>query len=310
MSETSEFCDNAIFWIEVEKIRPNPFQPRRGFDEVKLRTLAESIRQYGVLQPLLVTRCEVEREDGGLVVEYELIAGERRWRAAQLVGVRQVPAIIKSGEQTNQMKLEMAIIENLQREDLNPAERARAFRQLTEEFKMTHLEVAKKIGKSREYVSNTLRLLTLPIDMLQALTEGKINEGHTRPLLMLSDRPEQQQTFFQEIVQKRMSVRLAEDIARRIAFDRVRKHKLLIEPEIIEMEQKLTERLGTRVRVERREIGGKVTIDFFSNDDLHLILQLLEEAGGHKEIPQENFAPQPPVDNVEEDIYNIRNFSL
>ena len=299
----SEFYGDAIFWIEVEKIRPNPFQPRRGFDEIKLRTLAESIRQYGVLQPLLVTRREVEREDGGLTVEYELIAGERRWRAAQLVGVRQVPAIIKSGEQTNQMKLEMAIIENLQREDLNPTERARAFKQLTEDFKMTHLAVAKKIGKSREYVSNSLRLLTLPGDILQSLTEGKISEGHARTILMLVDRPEEQRTLFQEILQKRITVRVAEDIARSVAFDRVRRHGPAVEPELVELEQRLAERLGTRVRVERREIGGKVTIDFFSNDDLHSILRLLEGVGAETAPAAEAAAP-------EEDLYNIRNFSL
>ncbi len=297
----SEFSDDSIFWIEVEKIQPNPFQPRREFDEIKLQTLADSIRQYGVLQPLLVTRREVEREDGGLMVEYELIAGERRWRAAQLVGMRQVPAIIKSGEQTDQMKLEMAIIENLQREDLNPTERARAFKQLTENFKMTHLEVAKKIGKSREYVSNSLRLLSLPDDILQSLTEGKITEGHARTILMLVDRPEEQRTLFQEILQKGITVRIAEDIARSIAFDRIRKHNPAVEPELIELEQRLAERLGTRVRVERREIGGKVTIDFFSNDDLHSILQLLEGTPA---------VPAPAAAAPEENLYNIRNFSL
>lgn len=265
----------AIFWIEVEKIRPNPFQPRKEFDQDKLRTLADSIRQYGVLQPLVVTRKEVEREDGGIAVEYELVAGERRWRASQMAGVSQIPAVIRDREDSDKLKLEMAIIENLQREDLNPVDRARAFQQLTEQFSLKHHEIAKRVGKSREYVSNTIRIAGLPEDMLQALVEGKINEGHTRPLLMLNDRPEEQLTFFQEIMVKKLTVREAESIARRIAYNKVRKHETMVDPQIIEIEQQLTEKLGTRVRVERKDIGGKVTIDFFSNDDLSNILELL-----------------------------------
>src|SRR3989344_940434 len=265
----------AIFWIEVDKIKPNPFQPRRDFDEDKLRALAESIRQYGVLQPLVVTRKEVEREDGGLAVEYELVAGERRWRASKLAGVFQIPAVIRDGEDSDKLKLEMAIIENLQREDLNPVDRAKAFQQLSEIFGLKHHEIAKKIGKSREYVSNTIRIAALPEVMLQALVEGKINEGHTRPLLMVASRPEEQMTFFQEIMVKRLTVREAESISRRIAYDKVRKKETLIDPQIIEIEQQLTEKLGTRVRVERKEVGGKVTIDFFSSDDLNTILDLL-----------------------------------
>ncbi len=287
MSETRA---NAIFWIEVDKIRPNPFQPRHDFDQDKLRALADSIRQYGVLQPLVVTRKEVEREDGGIAVEYELIAGERRWRAAQLAGISQVPAMIKEGEDSDKLKLEMAIIENLQREDLNPVDRAKAFQQLSEVFGLKHHEIAKRVGKSREYVSNTIRIAALPEVMLQALVEGKINEGHTRPLLMVAARPEEQMTFFQEIMVKRLTVREAESISRRIAYDKVRKRETLIDPQIIEIEQQLTEKLGTRVRVERKEVGGKVTIDFFSADDLNTILDLLaskQRAATPRELRQE-----------------------
>ncbi|MEA1929711.1 MAG: ParB/RepB/Spo0J family partition protein [Patescibacteria group bacterium] len=319
----SESRANAVFWIEVDKIRPNPFQPRKEFDEDKIQTLADSIRQYGILQPLVVTRQEVSREDGGIGVEYELIAGERRWRASQVAGISQVPAVIRDSEESDKLKLEMAIIENLQREDLNPVDRAHAFQQLTEQFGLKHHEVGKRVGRSREYVSNTIRIAALPEEMLQALVEGKINEGHTRPLLMLNDRPEQQLTFFQELLVKKMTVREAESIARRIAYDKVRKKDHLIDPQIVEIEQQLTEQLGTRVRVERKDVGGKVLIDFFSPDDLSAILNLLsarqqvtnpaleqaglEESVGEGEAVAEG-ASQP--EEGEEGLYDLKNFSI
>ena len=154
-----EFYNNSIFWIDIDKVKPNPFQPRREFDEARLKDLASSIRQYGILQPLVVTRNEVFREDGSMFVEYELISGERRLRASKIAGLPQVPAIIRTGEQTDRVKLELAIIENLQREDLNPIDRAKSFKQLVDAFNLKHTEIAEKIGKSREYVSNSLRLL-------------------------------------------------------------------------------------------------------------------------------------------------------
>ncbi len=268
---------NSIFWIDVDKIKPNPYQPRKEFNQYKLQGLADSIKQYGVLQPLVVTRREVEKEDGGLMVEYELIAGERRLRASKIANLLQVPVVIKLGAEDNKMKLELAIIENLQREDLNPVDRAKAFQRLVEDFNFKHIEVAKKVGKSREYVSNSLRLLLLPEDILNALSAGKITEGHTRPILMLCDKPEEQTTLFKEIMFKKLTVREAESIARRIAYDKVRKKDLVVDPEIIEIEDKLTENLGTRVQIDRREVGGKITIDFFSNDDLRAILNIINK---------------------------------
>jgi ParB family chromosome partitioning protein len=270
--------NNSIFWVEVDKIKPNPFQPRREFDEQKLRDLSESIRQYGVLQPLVVTRKEIEKPDGGILVEYELIAGERRLRASKLAGVIQVPVIIRAGADDDKLKLELAIIENLQREDLNPVDRAAAFKRLADEFGFKHIEIAQKVGKSREYVSNSLRLLGLPQEVLEALKRGEITEGHTRPILMLSDRPEEQTTLFKEITIKRLNVREAESIARRIAYDKVRKKDRTIAPEIVEIEEELTEKLGTRVQIERKQIGGKITIDFFSSDDLHNLINLITSA--------------------------------
>jgi len=273
----SQLYNNSIFWVDIEKIKPNPFQPRREFDEARLKDLADSIRQYGVLQPLVVSRQEVQKEDGGIAVEYELIAGERRLRASKIAGVEQIPVIIRVGDD-NMAKLEIAIIENLQREDLNAVERARAFMRLAEEFKFSHTDIGKKVGKSREYVSNTLRLLALPQEMLDALTSGKINEGHTRPILMLIDKPEEQMVLFKEIIFKKMTVRDAEKAARKIAVDRVRKKQYIPDPEIAEMEEKLQESLGTRVHIEKKENGGYITIDFFTNDDLHTILGLIKSS--------------------------------
>jgi ParB family transcriptional regulator, chromosome partitioning protein len=275
MSE-SQFFNNAIFWVEVDKIHPNPFQPRKEFDESKLMDLAKSIRQYGVIQPLTVSRKEVEREDGGLHAEYELIAGERRLRASKIAGVREVPVLIRAAFDDDKTKLEIAIIENLQREDLNPIDRALAFDRLAKEFGFKHTEIAEKVGKSREYVSNTIRLLMLPEEMRQALQDGKISEGHTRPLLMLTDRKEEQTVLFKEIMLRRLTVRDSEAIARRIATDKVRKKEYMYSPDVLAMEKELTEALGTRVVIEPRgEFGGKLAIDYTSEDDLRSIFNAI-----------------------------------
>jgi|AntRauTorckE6833_2_1112554.scaffolds.fasta_scaffold06566_2 ParB family chromosome partitioning protein len=278
----AEFQDNAVFFIEVDKIEPNPYQPRKEFDEEKLNDLAGSIRMYGILQPLTVIRKEHEKEDGGIAVKYELIAGERRLRASKIAGLSAVPALIRTKEDDSRVKLELAIIENLQREDLNPVDRARSFQQLSEEFGLKHIEIAKKVGKSREYVSNTMRLLALPEDMLTALGQKKISEGHTRPLLMLSDRPEEQLVLFKEIMLKKMTVRDAEKIARKVAFDKVRKKERMFDPDIVEMEQEASEHLGTRVHIEPKEVGGRIQIDYFNEDDLKNILKVLNSVEEQK----------------------------
>ncbi len=273
----SQFYNDSIFWIDVDKIVPNPFQPRREFSETELQSLSDSIRQYGVLQALVVTRKEIPREDGGLSTQYELIAGERRLRASKMAGLSQVPVLIKVGDETNDlMKLELAIIENIQREDLNPVDRAKAFQRFIDEFGFTHAVIGKKVGKSREYVSNSVRLLALPEEILSALSQGKISEGHARPLMMLGDRPEEQTTLFKEIMYKKLTVREAEAISRRIAYDKIKKKGATLDPETQELEEKLTETLGTRVSIEKRENGGKILIDFFSAEDLQNILELIK----------------------------------
>lgn len=312
----SSYFNDSIFWVEVDRIKPNPFQPRKSFDEGALSSLAESIRSYGVLQPLTVTRKEIERPGEGISVEYELVAGERRLRAAKLAGLIQVPVVIRSSEDSDRMKLELAIIENLQREDLNVVDRALAFQRLTNEFGLKHAEVGKRVGKSREYVSNTLRILLLPKDMLDALQAGEITEGHTRPLLMLMDKSEEQKTLFKEIVMKRLNVRESEQLARRVAIEKVRKTDLT--PELLLLERELTETLGTRVRIEKKEQGGKVLIDFFSVDDLAHIRAMISQA---RETPPPVAAAAPaaestvapkeaPEKSSEDDLYSIRNFSV
>src|SRR3989344_6810222 len=167
---------DSVFWIDVDRIQPNPYQPRRDFNEEGIKSLAESIRQYGVLQPLVVSRTDVEKPEGGLESVYELIAGERRLRASRLAGLRQIPVVNRQGER-NLTKLELAIIENLQREDLNAIDRAKALQKLIEEFGISHVEAAAKIGKSREYVSNSVRLLSLPEHMQNSIVAKEVTEA-------------------------------------------------------------------------------------------------------------------------------------
>ena len=324
----SEIYSNSIFFIDVDKIFPNPYQPRREFEPGPLRDLSESIRQYGVLQPLVVSRVEKETGDGGLKTEYELIAGERRLRASKLAGLTQVPAIIRTGDDSL-VKLELAIIENLQREDLNAVERAHAFARLVNEFKFTHAQIGQKVGKSREYVANTLRILMLSEEILTALSMGKINEGHTRPLMMLTNRPEEQQTLFKEIMIRKITVREAERIARRIATDKVRKRELLPTPELAQFETELQERLGTRVHIEPKEQGGKITIDYFSPEDLAVIVEAfskkqheqqvalpIEEPTGLTETEEVVLLEDRDKEEIRaaeeetDDLYNLSNFSV
>ncbi len=291
---------NSIFWIEVEKIVPNPFQPRREFDEAKLRELADSIRMYGVLQPLVVTRKEIMREDGAFSSEYELIAGERRLRASKLAGLTQVPVIIRSGEETELMKLELAIIENIQREDLNPVDRALAFRQLSDAFGLSHAQVAQKVGRSREYVSNSIRLLQLPETILGALRVNDISDGHARTLLMLNDRPEEQDIVFREILLKKLSVREVERISRKIATDKVRKRdSKTFDLELIALERQFTETLGTRVQIAKTEYGGRLTIDYFSQEDLQKLLELVHNNDEHTKVLGANTPRDTALDAIQ-----------
>ena len=270
----------SIFWIEVDKIKPNPFQPRREFDEGALSELANSIREYGILQPIVVTRKETHT-DFGQVVEYELLAGERRLRASKLVGLPQIPVVVRD-PMTNKVKLELALVENLQREDLNPIDKAVAFKRLMEEFGMLQKEVAEKVGKSREVVANTIRLLALPQAMQQAVAQGVITEGHTRPLLMLSGYHDEQQNLYNDIVTKNLSVREAERISRTIAKERAR---AMLDPDTRMLQEKLENTLGTRVSIEKKGPKGKISIEFFSEEELRSISDRISSSAPSLEMP-------------------------
>ena len=284
-----------------------------------------------MLQPLVVVKKEAVIDSGDMSVRYELIAGERRLRASKIAGLLQVPVVIRSDVRDGNILLELAIIENLQREDLNPIDRARAFKRLIDEFNMTHTQVAHRMGRSREYISNSIRLLTLSDEMIQAVVDNKISEGHTRPLLMLSDDPQRQRALFDEIVQRRITVRESEIIARRHAQSRVRKRNT--DPYIQEAQSVIEQLLATRVSIQSQgQSGGKIVIDYFSGDGLKDIIDRLQpsstpapERADSAGVPpteptvaqQTAPADEPPAaddpltdSQDDDDLYNIRNFSL
>ncbi len=272
--------DESIFWIELEKIEPNPYQPRRDFNEDALADLARSIREHGLLQPIVVTKREIETPMG-LEVKYQLIAGERRWRAARIAGLSQIPAVIRRGVPDDRLKLELALIENVQREDLNAIERARAFKQLISEFKLVQKEIADRVGKSREFVANTMRLLLLPAEIQEAVRGGIITEGHARAALMAGDTSDKQMQVYRAIIEDRLNVRGAENRARQIA-GRVftPRKRFSVDPELREWQQRLQDKFGgTKVLLQRRGGHGKIVVEFSSDEELRGILgQLIHEA--------------------------------
>ena len=306
-----EEIKGSVFWVDVEKIIPNPYQPRHVFDEIKIKTMSESIKQYGVLQPLLVVKKTSQKDDGGMETIYELLAGERRLRASKLANIKKVPVILREKEDKDQIKLEIGIIENLQREDLTPIDRARAFKSLIDEFHLTHQNISDKIGKSREYVSNSIRLLSLEESMIDALQRGVISEGHARPLLMLSDKKEEQQFLFDEIMNRRLTVRDAERISRRIAVDKVRSKNKILFSEYRIMEDDLSDKLGAQVYIESNTKNeGKILINFSSKDDLDVIYSVLSDI---KETDKSNQLVESKENtfekkNTDEDLYS--NFSI
>jgi len=271
----------SVFYIEVDKVKPNPYQPRHDFNEDELRQLADSIKEYGVIQPIIVSKIEKETSSGRKV-EYQIIAGERRLRAAKMAGHPQVPVIIRGIARENQ-KLELALIENVQRSDLNAIEKAKAFRDLIENYKLNQKEIAEKIGKSPEAVSNTLRLLELPQDIQKGILDGKISEGHARAILAVSQ-PEKQRAFFAKVVSEGLSVRDAEELSREIKeISPNKKTKtnfaLASNPEIINLVQKLEEMFGSKVLIRPKGGGAKLTIEFYSAEDLKdAIRKIIQES--------------------------------
>ncbi len=253
--------------IAVDTVRPNPWQPRHNFDQQELDELAQSIREHGVLQPILVS----QQSDG----TYQLITGERRWRAVQLAGLETVPALVK--ETTPLASLEMALVENIQRSDLNPLEEAHAFRQLLDEHGMTQEQLAQRIGKSRVAVTNTLRLLQLPEAVLKALAEGGITEGHARAILTAND-DTRRLALLAHVLESHLSVRDTEALAREFNMDRpmdeIRPPET-VDPETERLEDAFRHALGTRVRLVRGKSGGRLIIHFYSDEELQGIYEAI-----------------------------------
>ena len=253
--------------IALDAISFNPYQPRKSYDDEKLQDLIRSVRVHGILQPVVVR----PKAEG----TYELVAGERRLRAASEAGLTKIPAVVR--ELTNEQSLEVALIENLQREDISPIEAARAYRRLAEEFGLSQDDIAFRVGKSRPSVANTLRLLNLPTEIQMSLEKGDITEGHARALLSISD-PEAQQRTWRTVVGERLSVREAERISKDGASSTVSRETIPIlekDANILDIEDRLRRLFGSKVSIRSRQGRGKIDIEFYSQDDLERILGLL-----------------------------------
>jgi len=255
--------------VEVGKIRPNPWQPRKMFKEEYLRELADSIKEHGILQPLVV----IAMPDGF----FQLIVGERRLRAANMAGLSKVPVIIRDAME-EQQKLELALIENIQRHNLDPIEEAQAYQQLIDQYKLTQEEVARKVGKGRPTVTNMLRLLNLPLKIQRAVAEGVIQEGHARPILGLPGM-EKQLAMFEEIVRDSLTVRQVEDRIRQI-MERPRQIKAPrsnSDPDDLAIESQLRGKLGTKVKVQKSGQTRKILIEFFSEEELNSFMEKMSQ---------------------------------
>jgi len=252
----------SFFTCGIEEIQPNPFQPRKTFNEEPLQELVQSIREKGILQPLVVRR-KGER--------YELIAGERRWRAAQKAGIKEVPILVRNVSESE--LLELSLIENIQRENLNPIEEAEAYKGLAEQFHLTQEDISQKVGKDRATVANALRLLKLPPEIKQSLAEGKVTVGHARALLGL-DSPEKQRAAWRKVLSGGLSVRQTENLIKRLR-PKTSAGAAKSTPEWESLVDELQRSLGTRVRIVGRKKRGRIEIDFYSPEELERILDFL-----------------------------------
>ena len=263
----------GVMQVEVGKIVPNPRQPRTRFDPVELDELASSIKSHGIIQPLIVSKNE--SGDG-----YVLIAGERRLQASRQAGLASVPVIVR--QTTDLDRLELALIENVQRADLNAIEEAVAYQHLADEFNLSQEEIAQRVGKSRVAVTNTLRLLKLPKVIQSALVEGQITEGHARALLALEN-PQAQMAAMHTIIREGLSVREAEELARKYSGEKPpAKPKAVPAPDIMALEERLRSSLGTKVNLKHGKQGkGSITLHYYSNEELNTLLErLLNEKEG------------------------------
>lgn len=256
--------DKYVIEIDVNQVVANPQQPRLQFDSEKLENLAQSIKVHGIIQPLIVSK------KGN---QYELIAGERRFQAAKNVGLKKVPVIIREANELQ--KLELAIVENVQRHDLNPIEEGKAYQKLMDEFQMGQEEVAVKMGKSRSFVANKIRLLSLPVEIQRGLIEGRIMEGHAKAILSIPDM-EKQRMLYEMILKNNLTVRQIEEKTREISV-KPHKRQVNVDPHVKELENVLVEMLGTKVKISKAGEGGKIVIEYYSQEDLQALLDKLAQ---------------------------------
>ncbi|MCL0080811.1 ParB/RepB/Spo0J family partition protein [Peptococcaceae bacterium] len=264
--EKKEGDSKTVHNILLSKIKPNPKQPRREIEQTKLNELANSIKEHGVIQPVLVS----ELPEGG----YQIVAGERRWRACQMIDKKTIPALIT--KYSDHQAIEVALIENLQREDLNPLEEARAYQNLIDEFGLTQQKIAEKVGKSRSLVTNMLRLLVLPATILLMLSEGQLSTGHARVLLAINE-TNTQIAVANEVIKKELSVRQTEQLVKQLINNKQpSESKKGINQEIIDLQEQLQGVFSTKVQIKGASKGkGKVEIEFYNQDDLTRILDIM-----------------------------------
>ncbi|MCQ2512128.1 MAG: ParB/RepB/Spo0J family partition protein [Lachnospiraceae bacterium] len=255
--------------LKTSMLEPNKDQPRKTFDDERIAELAESIKQYGIIQPIIVSK----KDD-----YYQIIAGERRWRAAKKAGLKEVPVVIK--EYTDKEIAEISLIENIQREDLNPIEEAQSYKQLIEDYNLTQEELAQRVSKSRTVITNAMRLLKLHPEVQQMLIAGELSAGHARALLGL-EKPEQQLKLAKDIVEKSLSVRQTEDLVKAFSEKKPKKEKATEDKMDFvyrDLEKKLTSVLGTKVKLSHNEKGkGKIEISYFSDDELDRLYGILNK---------------------------------
>jgi len=255
-------AQQAVLQLPLDKIKPNPQQPRRTFDHQDLEDLISSIKEHGIIQPLIVSKAG----DG-----YQLIAGERRLRSAEMLELKTVPAILREADKQEQ--LEVALIENIQRKDLNPIEQALAFQRLIDEFNLTQEQVGERVGKSRPVIANTIRLLNLPEEIQKAIIDGKIAFSAARLIAGLPEK--EQMKFYKKIISKDLTVRAAEGEAQKISVHR--HERKLRDPNIVEKEDRIKQALGTNVKIKKSGETGEIIIDFYSEEELADIVNKISD---------------------------------
>ncbi len=271
ISTANEETSSGVVELRINDIEPNVGQPRKKFDDDKLLQLSDSIKQHGIVQPIIV-----RKEDN----IYKIVAGERRWRAARLAGLNNVPVIIK--DVTNKQVMEMALIENIQREDLNPIEEAEAYERLLNEYNMTQEELSKSIGKNRSTIANIIRLLSLCDNVKECLINGDISSGHARTLIAIEDK-EKQEKVCHEIIEKNLNVRETENLVKKLLSVKNKEKNTPYEDEnLIRIEDELKKILGTKVKLSSNNKKGKIMIEYYSNDELERLLEIFKNMGNNR----------------------------